>query len=227
LTTLVVIQLSINLGLGDKEMNNDKNQPKLMSRGALIFFIAAPILLSILMLFGLVLLWPSPDNNSIVPIESPEVQMFLVVAIAGGIGSTVRLMRVIPQDYRRYYDKEQGSNQQDVPEGSFERGIPFYILRPFLGPPVAVIVYFALRGGLLSTDTTLAQINIFFMVAVGGLAGLFSDSAVDKLKQVFDVFLGVQPEKREGIEVMEKDETQQEKKEAVEPEMMEGMVTEG
>ncbi len=175
-------------------MKQDGNLAEVMSRSALVFWLAYPIMFSILMLSGLVLLWPSSNASGIMVIGSENVQLLLVVALAGGVGSTVRLLRIIPYDYRKYYDKKQKT--QDVTEGSFERGIPFYLLRPFLGPPVAVILYLALRGGLLSANTNIADINPFGMAALGGLAGLFADSAVDKLKHVFDVFMGIEPEKR-------------------------------
>lgn len=163
---------------------------------------AYPIVFSILMLSGLMLLWPASNLFGRAVIGSEEVQLLLVVALAGGVGSTVRLLRIIPKDYREFYGKNHKS-AQEVTEGSFEQGIPFYLLRPFLGLPVAVILYLALRGGLLSANTSIEQINPFGMAALGGMSGLFADSAVDKLKQVFDIFVGIKPEKREGFELKE------------------------
>jgi hypothetical protein len=159
------------------------------------------IVFSILMLAGLVLLWPDTNTNStrVVVMGSNEIQMLLIVALAGGVGSTVRLLRIIPRDFRKFFDKMQ-KDAQDKNGSSFERGIPLYLARPFLGPPVAVILYFGLRGGLLSANTTITAINPFGMAALGGLAGLFADSAVDKLKNVFDVFLGIKPEQEPSSE---------------------------
>lgn len=68
----------------------------------------------------------------------------------------------------------------------------WYLLRPFIGASLALVVYFALRGGLLSavlsgtqpTDAT--QINPFGIGAISGLTGMFSKQAADKLSDVFN-----------------------------------------
>jgi hypothetical protein len=82
----------------------------------------------------------------------PEIRLLLVVALAGGIGSTVRLLRVIPQDYRKYFDKHLGLVSDDEAPGFIERGMIFYLVRPFLGPPVAVMIYLYQNSGLLACE---------------------------------------------------------------------------
>ena len=67
----------------------------------------------------------------------------------------------------------------------------WYLLRPFIGASLALVVYFALRGGLLSAvltgnqSTDTAQINPFGIGAISGLTGMFSKQAADKLAEVF------------------------------------------
>jgi hypothetical protein len=180
---------------------NDPNDVKIWSRLAYVLWMVYPIMMTIVLLSGVLILW-SPEGifGRYIPC-SEDLRLILIVALSGGLGSTIRLLRIIPHDYRKCFKKEYINSQDmtkdykdstDVPEASFKSGIPFYILRPFLGPPVALIVYFAIRGGLLSAGTD--QINQFGMAALAGLTGLFSDSAIDKLKRVFDELLGIKPE---------------------------------
>jgi hypothetical protein len=64
----------------------------------------------------------------------------------------------------------------------------WFIVRPFVGSALALILYLILRGGLLSTAATdSAQgLNVYGLSAVAGLAGMFSRQATDKLGEVFD-----------------------------------------
>jgi hypothetical protein len=179
----------------------DSAIPKLSnitSSSTLAALISIPILLTNVFLVAILLLWPTSQTYCCgLDGLDPETRILLVVALAGGIGSTVRLLRVIPQDYRNYFDKHLGLLDDDkVAPGFFQRGILFYLLRPFLGPPVAVMIYFVLRGGFIggSQSVGAADINPSGICGIAGLAGLFADSAVDKFKQVFDVFLGLPTE---------------------------------
>jgi len=63
------------------------------------------------------------------------------------------------------------------------------VMRPLVGASLALLVYLAFRGGLLvlstSTDALKAEnINVFGVGAIGGLVGMFSKEATDKLKEV-------------------------------------------
>ncbi len=62
----------------------------------------------------------------------------------------------------------------------------WYILRPLIGAALAVITYFVFRGVLFSADTDLSNINLYGMLAIAGLVGMFSKQAIEKLRQVFD-----------------------------------------
>lgn len=67
----------------------------------------------------------------------------------------------------------------------------WYLLRPFIGAALALVVYFAIRGGLLSvvlagTESQEAEkISPFGIAAIAGLTGMFSKQASDKLAEVF------------------------------------------
>ncbi len=64
----------------------------------------------------------------------------------------------------------------------------WYLLRIFAGAALALLLYFAFRGGLITADDASEDVNPYGVAALAGLAGLFSKQAIDKLKEVFDVF---------------------------------------
>lgn len=63
----------------------------------------------------------------------------------------------------------------------------WYVLRPFIGMALALVFYFAIRGGLLLVagvaDTK--SLNPYGIAAISGLVGMFSKQATDKLSDVF------------------------------------------
>lgn len=62
----------------------------------------------------------------------------------------------------------------------------WYFLRPFIGMALALIFYFVVRGGLLSTGAAAADMSPYGIAAVAGLVGMFSKQATDKLRELFD-----------------------------------------
>jgi hypothetical protein len=62
----------------------------------------------------------------------------------------------------------------------------WYLLRPFMGMALAILFYSLFREGLVAQRVTAEQINVFFMVGMAGLVGLFSKATVKKLQEVFD-----------------------------------------
>lgn len=61
----------------------------------------------------------------------------------------------------------------------------WYILRALVGSSLALLFYFAIRGGFF-TGTSTEDINPYGIAAVAGLVGLFSKQATDKLRELFD-----------------------------------------
>ena len=75
-----------------------------------------------------------------------------------------------------------------------------YVLRPFQGAILALIVYFTLRGGFLGQDAT-SPVNPYGVAAISGLVGLFTRHAVSKLTDVFDTVFGKPREEIDEIKV--------------------------
>ena len=61
----------------------------------------------------------------------------------------------------------------------------WYLMYPFIGAALAMIFYLAVRGGFLTAATSSADINLFGLVAISGLVGMFSKQATSKLGEVF------------------------------------------
>lgn len=109
----------------------------------------------------------------------PETALIVLTAIMGGIGATV-FIAVSFSDY--------------VGNRRFAKSwIWFYLVRLFVGPALALIFYFALRGGFLASSSSGDAINPYGVAALAGLVGLFSKQAGDKLRQVFDALFQVDP----------------------------------
>ena len=62
----------------------------------------------------------------------------------------------------------------------------FYLLRPSIGMSLALVFYFVVRGGFLTTSGGAKDINPYGIAALAGLVGMFSKQATDKLSEVFN-----------------------------------------
>jgi hypothetical protein len=75
--------------------------------------------------------------------------------------------------------------------------LPWYFFNPLAGALIATLFYFLYRGGMVSAGTPGAAISAYTIAGLGGLAGMFSKNAADKMKEVFDtVFRSRQDEQR-------------------------------
>jgi hypothetical protein len=78
----------------------------------------------------------------------------------------------------------------------------FYLLRPPIGMALALVFYFVIRGGFLTTSGGAKDINPYGIAALAGLVGMFSKQATDKLSEVFSTLFrsaaGEGDDKRSG-----------------------------
>jgi hypothetical protein len=109
---------------------------------------------------------------------SLDVRLMLIVLFTGALGSFIHAATSFV-DYV--------GNKRFVPSWT-----GWYLLRPFIGGALALLLYFVVRGGFI-TGTALPEasadaasfINPFGIAALAGLAGLFTKQATDKLNEVF------------------------------------------
>ena len=77
--------------------------------------------------------------------------------------------------------------------------VKVYILLPFIGGGLSLVIYLVVRGGFYgSTFGKGVVINLFSFAALGTLTGLFTDNALEKLKQVAESLLSDVPPKVEN-----------------------------
>jgi hypothetical protein len=100
-----------------------------------------------------------------------EQRMIVLVLLAGLCGSLIHAAT---------------SFSNFVGEGKLDKSwIWWYILRPIIGMGVALVFYIIFRAGLMS-NTGLETLNVYGIMTLAALAGLFSDRATLKLKEIFE-----------------------------------------
>lgn len=128
------------------------------------------------------------DDKSKSPAKSPYVQtwlqprmnleldLILLVLLAGALGSFLHMA----QSYSAFAGNRTLKSSW----------VWWYCLLPFVGAGLALVIYAALRGGMITLSTTppvdANQLNPFALVAAAALAGMFSKAANNKLGEVFD-----------------------------------------
>jgi hypothetical protein len=121
---------------------------------------------------------PSPEPKPCVTIRGQalaygsEGRLLFIVVFAAALGGTLHALRSL-----YWYVGNREFRQSWVLS---------YLLLPWTGSIVGLLIYFLLRAGLLSGATSVENTNVFGIAAIGSLAGLFSQQAVLKLKQVFE-----------------------------------------
>jgi hypothetical protein len=104
-----------------------------------------------------------------------ETRLFIVVAAAGGLGAVIQRLRSL-----YWYVGNRGLRRSWV---------LMYVLEPFAGVGLALVMYFVLRGGLTTTMASSSDINPYGVTALGALVGMFSRETAGKLSAVFEMLL--------------------------------------
>lgn len=143
------------------------------------------VMLNVALLWVLVQLWPQSvpmepaagpaPVRLLGPVElsiGTEARLLLIVVVAGALGSYIHLATSFA---------DFAGNRRLV-----QSWLMWYMLRPFIGATLALVVYFALRGGLLVGADSTGALNPYGIAAVAGLTGMFSKQASDKLREVFE-----------------------------------------
>jgi hypothetical protein len=148
----------------------------------IVLLLVVVVGLAALSLYGLWSWWPSesagrlPATSKMVHFlgfdrkASRESLFFVMVAFAGALGAIVHSLRSLV-----------------IYVGNRElrwSWVPFYLVRPVIGASLATLLYVVLRAGLFSPSSSSRQASPYGFAAVAGLAGLFADQAIEKLKKV-------------------------------------------
>jgi hypothetical protein len=111
---------------------------------------------------------------------TPATALLVLVVIAGALGSMIHLATSFADFI---------GNRDFKPSWT-----PWYLVRPVVGAALALLLYFAVRGGFFSASSQSADVNPYGIAALAGLAGLFSKQATDKLREVFETLFHVDPQ---------------------------------
>ena len=159
------------------------HEPALMPKGRVMAFGIYLVMLNLVLVYVLVKIWPGTTSQGAeaqsvqlwggkgfqVP---PETRYLLIVILAGALGSYIHLAT----SFADYLGNRR----------LFRSWGWWYILRPFIGMALALIVYFAIRGGLIAGTSDAGHLNPYGVAAISGMAGMFSKQATDKLREVFE-----------------------------------------
>ena len=101
---------------------------------------------------------------------SADVVFFVVVAAAGALGAMVHTVRSLT-----WYVGNRKLRWS---------WMPHYALRPFLGGSLATLFYLVIRAGFFSPTAGSEQVSPYGFAALAALVGLFSDQALEKLREI-------------------------------------------
>lgn len=111
--------------------------------------------------------------------------ILLLVAFAGLLGNMLH----IATSFTTYI----GNN-------TFRRSwILWYFVKPFTAAGLAIVIYFIIRAGFFSYGAGAAGISLYGVLSLAALAGLFTDSATLKLKEIFDVIFKPKDERKDKL----------------------------
>jgi hypothetical protein len=102
----------------------------------------------------------------------PETALLVLVVVASALGSYIHAAT----SFATYVGNQRLTMSW----------IWWYLLRIFIGIALAVLFYFAVRGGLLSAQAQSGALNPYGVAALAAMVGLFSKQATDKLREVFE-----------------------------------------
>lgn len=155
-----------------------------MPRGGIIAFTACLLALAAALLYSLWAFWPpgltvtsdNPERRAVTYLGvahfrvSTEILYFAIVALAGALGGLVHTLR----SFSMYVGTRRLRWSW----------IPFNLLLPAVGALGGTVFYLVFRAGLFSSSTPARDANAFGFAAIAALVGLFSEQAMEKLRQI-------------------------------------------
>ncbi len=134
-----------------------------------------------------------------------RTQEIVLCVFGGTLGSAVAALLSIVDRYgngwelnsgRQYPEKDEQAKEdrrRKRPKERFNaRLVPSFVVRPFLGSAMGLLVYTGLLGGYLiaTQDTAEKDFSLPGLVFLSCLAGLFAKTFLEKLKDVFKALVG-------------------------------------
>lgn len=101
-----------------------------------------------------------------------DERLFVIVPVTGAIGGILHALRSLYQ----YVGNRQLRRSW----------LLMYLSVPLVGALLALLFYIVLRGGLVTTQASSTDLNIYGFAAIAALVGLFSEQATVKLRNIFE-----------------------------------------
>jgi Fibronectin type III domain len=158
--------------------------------------LAAAVAVALLLLYALWEFWPTAatlKSEAASPVNflgihrsvTPDVRLFIVVALAGALGGLMHSTR----SFAWYVGHE----------ALRWRWLPYYIATLVIGAGLATIVYVVIRGGLFNGKTATTDVNPYGFVAVAAIVGLFTEQALEMLRRVASDFFAAAPQGADNV----------------------------
>jgi hypothetical protein len=153
-----------------------------VGRNFMILLALYLVLVSVVLVFGIIQVWPPPTENSATAeaskttflfwnfTMSAEGHLILVVILASAIGAQAHALRSL-----YWY---VGNRQLRF------SWMMRYILMPFAGITFGLTFYFVIRGGFFAAGTNVKDLSPYGFTAMAFLVGMFTDQAAERLKKV-------------------------------------------
>lgn len=133
--------------------------------------VIASVVVVALVIWGIYRYWDVATSA-----KATEGQVLRMVILMGALGGAIHWM---------------SSLVNYIGNGNFfRRWIPYYLLAPFQGAALAMLVYLLLRVGVLTPGQNAdpgKSLNLLGLYAFAGLTGLFAKQAIEMLRDVFAV----------------------------------------
>jgi hypothetical protein len=122
------------------------------------------------------------------------VKPILLCVLGGTLGSSISAL-LSAADRISHGWEFSGGEKYPTPEPKDKfvaRMVPFFIVRPFLGSAMGLLVYVGLTGGYLiavqnAEQATFSREGLLFLAFLGGL---FAKTFIEKLRTMFDTLFG-------------------------------------
>ena len=118
-------------------------------------------------------------------VVTPDTALILLVIVSSGMGSFIHMAT----SFADYVGNRRLATSW----------VWWYVLRLFIGIALAIVFYFAIRGGFFAANAGTEDVNPFGIAALAGLVGLFSKQATDKLREVFEELFRTRPESGDAL----------------------------
>ena len=137
------------------------------SRFLVIALSAYFVVLALLFLTTLLLIWPGMARISRIAALPKDVRLLLIAVSAAGLGSVINAAT----SFVNFVAERRLVKSWGI----------WYLFRPLIGLTTGLVVYAALRGGILKADAAVDALNPYTVVTITALAGFLSKYIVDKL----------------------------------------------